>query len=320
MRTAILTLPLLFSSALPLSSQDAAPTEPAQAESFTMSFGWPRRGRVHVRYNAETDGQNIGVEYDARWEEVEGELRLHFANLNVLSVSGLKRGDAGFKKVARGISSMFQIAPASRITPQGEWIATESSLEAAKALKEAVKNANPGNKKAIDKALSLLKDPLVRDTLVSELTEQWSWWAGFWVGYEARVGEKIETEVETTGRAGTINASMSVECLDAPTRDGVKCARMRVTTAYDPAAMLRETLHTLREISPGKGGPKPQLRSVTRHEKIEGLYSIDTLRPFMVRWERRTAVDSGQGPKVRNESKTWVFEWPKAPATKREGR
>jgi hypothetical protein len=289
----------------------------AEAEQFHLKLAWPDAGsvRMTVEFARGTDAgrYRCSLSWAPDAEAVDGadsdrpDRIVRYSDFEFLELNGKQQGDPGFAAMNNALAPALAAVPPFRVTADGEFVGLVDLDGKLEELAAAYEGLAPG---AFETIRALLDDPLKRSMIESSTAEDWSWWGSFWNDYETGAGEVIASPISLpSGLTGNPIAGMlTMECLDRHVRAGVEAVHMRARTEYDPGDMLRVTLATLRMMS-GIEVPDDAIVAVSRGDEVDGIYTVEGLRPLEVRWSKTITVDDGSGPAESVETKHWTFDW-----------
>lgn len=311
-----IAVPSLATTQDPAHSDDVIEATP-DAAPIQLAFGWPETGSVGLEVDvARASGSGrytcrLSWAPDEAFEPEHDGQQPHrivrYSDFEFLELNGKQPDDPEFRALTRELAPTLAAVPPFRVDANGEFLGLLDEEAAARGMAEALGSLGVAAHGMIGRMLS---DPMTRGMIENSIAEDWSWWASFWNEYETTPGEAVTSRVDfPSGLTGNpIHADMTCECVDLHERDGERAVHMRASTVYDEADMLRVTMATLRKMSDGPV-PEDAIRSVARTDEVDGIYTIDGLRPLEVHWKKTITVDGGSGAKESVERKTWTFDW-----------
>jgi hypothetical protein len=290
---------------------------PAAAEQFHLKLAWPDAGSVRMTVEfargADAGRYRCSLSWAPDAEAVDGAVTgrpdrvVRYSDFEFLALNGKEKGDPGFAAMNNALAPALAAVPPFRVTADGDFVELVDLDGKLEDLAAAYEGLAPG---ALETIRELLADPMMRGMIEKSTAEDWSWWGSFWNDYETASGEAIKSPISLpSGLTGNpIGGMLTMECLDRHVRAGVEAVHMRARTEYDPDDMLRITLATLRMMS-GTEVPDGAIVAVSRSDEVDGIYTVEGLRPLEVRWSKTIAVDDGSGFAETVETKHWTFDW-----------
>jgi hypothetical protein len=289
----------LFLALLPLVL--GALQDPA-ADALTLRFDWPHEGHVQVRESSLKNGATAEIAYTLRWRPDEsGEsFVISYEDYRFLSINGQAASTPAMKAIVERIAPLMKAIPRMRISSAGQLVEFLGLDE----VFEAVLDELPEDQRNAELEQTM-RSPAARQLAAAAATERWNVWVAGLIGMETFVDDEWEADIETASNlpGQTLLAVQGFRCHERFADAGADCVRLEMGTTFDPDSLKANTL----AVAASLGQPVPPAESLrlTRVDRVEGVWEIETLRPHRV--STSTLVTSAG--EERREEHTYEFDW-----------
>jgi len=292
-----------------------------EPERVSPAFAWPEEGSVGVKETVSKKGHKGVVSYELSWkpdEEGTGSIvsnrGFRFESIN--GVSAANPRVAAELEVFAGLDSVY---PDLHIDREGNLIGFRNWDAIMAQTLEIMRQTEAASHEKWDRFEQIMRNPAFRTVMERKTAAYWDVWVGAWVGLDMMTGE-TETFDTTSGLVGgaEIPGKVSVQCHTVLVYGGRKCFRATVETEWNPAGMKEFLPQMLGVLLEGEDVDFPidRLVSCRRHDRVSGVYEIETLRPRDVKTRTSIEVVVKEDPdgepqkKTRLEEHRYTFDWP----------
>ncbi len=294
----------------------AAGTLAAQEEgAFRFTFDWPAPGAVKVTERRVKKSQEAEMTYVLRIaaDEAGGGRVVSFEDFAFKTVNGMDASRPELQRALGQAAAMAKHIPTIRCDGRGdfvEFIGFDDTLDAI--VRSLVEDGGLDEAKAADMR-RMLDQPKFRQLLVAKSQETWNVWVGLWNDPEFTVGSVATTEgvFSLPGTEVTLPVRFEATCKEVTEAGGTRRARVSIVDSLSAEGevvqkYLRELL-----LASGVENPPAALARFGRNTTIEGVFEVETLRPFEIEFRQTIegGLDDGSIPLRQFEERSWRFEW-----------
>jgi len=297
-------------------SNETAPDAPASTKACyqanqqgSMSFDWPRSGKVAVTEQISKKGMVVDMAYDLVIEPAKNHnLRLSYENFELLTFNGEDAKDPKHANAVQAIKTMSQMVPELIVSATGEFVDIDISEQVIDKIMKQMPKQQGKNAPSLSQIRQMLTSPQMQAVQKTKIEQTWNALVGSWVGFPNHPGKKYQCVEQKQAFGGNVTFDISYQQLPSPANKQYSgMTQINFVSSAQPKQAVEAMLKAFASVPKEQ---QPKFESVKQQSNVSIVTDPKTLRPVSVTTEVISAVQVvGKPANEKVETHRYRFNW-----------